>query len=83
MYSLYDLDGTIISFYPIKQTVIGDVPAWIVTYQDEKFISIIVNNSNIIRASVSFMLLIILMFINRVLQQQKELEREKIKAQKS
>lgn len=83
LYSLYNSDGKIISFHPIKQAVTEEIPAWIITYEEEKFIQIVINNSNTLRVAVGFMLLIILMFINRILIQQKELEEEKIKAQRA
>ena len=81
LYSLYDSSGKIISFYPIKETMTKDIIAWIVTYQDEKFVNIIINNGRIIRGSLGFILFIILLFIYRLLVQQKELEEEKIRAQ--
>lgn len=83
VYSVYEKSAKIICFVPVKQAVTKDVVAWIVTYEDENFIGIINNNAFIARLTVGSILLILLIFIYRILYQQKQLKEEKQKAQRA
>ena len=82
LYTTINEETTAVSFYPIMQTDTDKVAAWLVAYEPSSLISHILYTSKFIKIILSFLLLLIFLFLLRTLGQKNLLE-EKTQEQNS